>query len=182
MLNSLKKVIFNARMYRGVVFAVVVLLFFAGGSISAHAKNWGMLAEKWYYLGSDFKSDEWETKEQIEEGIRAINEVRAEFGLTPLQKDQVLMDAAEIRAKEIVGRFEHFRPDGSRPFTATNGVYQNVGENLGRWQPNTMEIMQDWMNSPEHRKNILYADYDKIGIATYREDGKTYWVHLFMAE
>ncbi len=176
------KLISNARVAKLCFLVFFLCVFFTRFSFLSHAFNWGVLANRWYYLGEDYRSDEWESEHQIEESVRAINELRVHYGKNPLSIDPVLMNAAEIRAKEIVTKFEHFRPDGTRPFTATDGVYQYVGENLGRGQTSTVQIMEDWLNSPEHRKNIFLDEYTRIGVATYKQDGKTHWVHLFLAE
>lgn len=182
MSNSLRKLIFNSKVKQAMLFTFFVVVFFVGFSQKADAYEWGVLADKWYYLGTDYRSEEWENEQQINEAIRSINELRIQYGKKPLEKDPILMDAAEVRAREIVGKFDHFRPDGTRPYTATGGVYQNVGENLGKGQVNTEQVMEEWLNSPEHKKNIFIDEYVKIGVATYKKDGITYWVHLFLAE
>ena len=42
------------------------------------------------------------------------------------------------------------------------------------------EIMKGWMESPEHRKNILGAGYEQVGIGIGRTDkGKLYFTQLF---
>ncbi len=51
------------------------------------------------------------------------------------------------------------------------------GENLARGQRTPEEAMEDWMNSPGHRRNILSNRFDEIGIGI----SGNYWVQDFGA-
>lgn len=57
------------------------------------------------------------------------------------------------------------------------GVGFAVGENIAKGQSTPEEVMQDWMNSPGHRKNILSDDFAEIGIGLYGNR----WVQNFGA-
>ena len=56
-----------------------------------------------------------------------------------------------------------------------------VGENIAQGQGSATEAVQDWMNSPGHRANILSSSYSRIGVAAYRgPDGQAYWCQQFL--
>ena len=45
--------------------------------------------------------------------------------------------------------------------------YRTAGENIAKGQRTPEEVMNAWMNSDGHRKNILNASYTTIGVAYY---------------
>ena len=99
--------------------------------------------------------------------------------------DDTLSLAAMARAKELVTKFSHYRPDGSYCTSilseyGLNGV-QSV--EIIAWGYRTEEeVMKVWMNSTRHRNVILDANklgLKKVGIAKYTENGTNYWVQIF---
>lgn len=42
--------------------------------------------------------------------------------------------------------------------------------------------MEDWLDSPLHRQNVLDGEYKEIGIGCFRADGVYYWTELFGTE
>ena len=118
------------------------------------------------------------------EVLDIVNNERAENGLGPLTMDKGLMDAAQIRANEIVSLFSHTRPDGTSCFTVLSPDYKygSSGENIAAGQQSATAVMNAWMNSPGHRANILNGDFQSIGIACVYVSGSVYryhWVQLF---
>ncbi len=115
--------------------------------------------------------------EYIDEVIRLVNEEREAEGLAPLEKSESLCESAQIRSKEIVKRFSHTRPDGTKCFTVITESYMTAGENIAMGQLTPDEVMDCWMNSSGHRQNILGADYGKIGVGY--DSSSNSWVQLF---
>ena len=117
--------------------------------------------------------------------LELVNQERAKQGLPALGANSKLNEAANIRAKEIVEKFSHDRPDGSSCFTVFDqvgtGRYFAVGENIAAGQPTPQWVMDTWMNSSGHRANILGSDYKNIGIGLCRTNSGYgyYWVQLF---
>lgn len=104
-----------------------------------------------------------------------LNDERAKRGVAPLSRNPLLERAALLHSEDMVRRgfFEHDTPDGRTPqdrILATGyvtGRGRATGENLAwgegfRASPN--EIVQGWMNSPGHKKNILRPQFNEIGI------------------
>jgi len=55
--------------------------------------------------------------------------------------------------------------------------WQFVGENIANGQRSVSQVMLEWMNSPEHKKNILDPDFTEVGFGYYND----HWVQLFAA-
>ena len=118
-----------------------------------------------------------------DEVIRLVNAQRAKYGLSPLQKDTGAVSVAHLRAKEIVQSFSHTRPNGTSCFTAAKelGVsYSTAGENIAYGYGNPEQVVNGWMNSEGHRKNILSASYSKIGVGCYKSGNVLYWSQFFI--
>lgn len=106
-----------------------------------------------------------------------VNQERAEIGLTELVWNEELAAAADVRAEEIQQTFSHVRPDGSDWWTVNSEVI--YGENLARGYQSADSVMEAWMESSEHKDNILYASFQTIGIAVCERDGQWYWAQEF---
>ncbi len=108
--------------------------------------------------------------------VAQVNAERAKAGLSALRVDAELTRAAQVRAREIVQKFSHTRPDGTAWNTVSASAY---GENLAMGQKTVDKAMAAWMSSTGHRANILRASYGSIGVCCYVSGGVTYWVQLF---
>ncbi len=120
---------------------------------------------------------------QAEQVVRLVNEERAKAGLSAVQMQTDLTQAANIRAKEIKQQFSHTRPDGrsySSVLTDQGISYRMSGENIAYGQKDANVVMEGWMNSSGHRANILNGNFTKIGVGLYEdESGVKHWVQLF---
>lgn len=102
-------------------------------------------------------------------------------GETPLTLNSQLAAAAQAKANDMATRdyWSHVTPDGQQPWSfidATGYNYQAAGENLAYGFGTSSEVIEAWMNSPEHRANILNANYRDVGfgiinIANYQNEG-----------
>ena len=115
--------------------------------------------------------------------LQLVNIERTKKNLQPLTLAKDLSDCAMIRAKETVKYFSHNRPNGKNFNTVTEkGTYKKLGENINGGAKSAEQVVYEWMNSPSHRKNILYPDYSEMGVAcVYAADSKYkyYWVQWF---
>jgi hypothetical protein len=62
----------------------------------------------------------------------------------------------------------HDAPDGTKPWKWFGDVgynYNQAGENLAKNFTNTNSLMTAWLNSPEHRTNVLNTSYQDVGFA-----------------
>ncbi|HWB39590.1 MAG TPA: CAP domain-containing protein [Candidatus Saccharimonadales bacterium] len=82
--------------------------------------------------------------------------------------DGQLTAAAQAKANDMVANnyWAHNSPSGQTPWsfiTATGYQYQSAGENLAYGFASAGDAVAGWMNSTEHRANILDADYQNVG-------------------
>jgi uncharacterized protein YkwD len=101
--------------------------------------------------------------------IEQTNAQRAKYGLPALVVDQSLEKTARHHTAWMTN---------SHTLQHSNA---NVGENIAMGQHTTKEAVNDWMNSPGHRANILNSSYKKTGVAAYTaEDGTVFWCQQFL--
>lgn len=127
------------------------------------------------------EEEKWEIEHYAEETLKLVNEARAEEGLPALTLDPDLVEAAEIRAKELTEYYSHTRPDGSDSNTIIDeySSYFFGTENIAKGTSTTPSITS-WMGSSGHRAQILNEKYQYYGAATIRSDsGSTYSVQIF---
>ena len=112
------------------------------------------------------------------EAFGMINDIRDEAGLETLDWNQNLESVSDVRAAECDEDFSHTRPNGS-PWNTVNSQIQG-GENLAFGQDDPQEVVDDWMDSPTHRDNILYGDFSSGSISIYQnDDGVKFWANEF---
>lgn len=132
---------------------------------------------------TDYEPEPVQSSESDIDGVfRIMNEERAKAGVPKLTLDTGLCTTAAVRAKELVSKFAHYRPDGRDCFTALDeyGIrYMAAGENIAAGQTDAEDVMNSWMNSPGHRGNILSSSFGRVGIGCYKSGGMKYWVQMF---
>ena len=120
--------------------------------------------------------------------VDLTNDERADLAAAPLQRNTLLDQAAQQKAKHMAANeyFAHFAPDGTTPwsfFKSSGYVYAHAGENLAIHFTDSTEVVEAWMQSPAHRKNIVDTKYTEIGVGTAKGkfDGydTVYVVQLF---
>ena len=115
------------------------------------------------------------------EALRAFNLVnsqRAANGLPALVWDSNLESTSSVRSQECSVSFSHTRPNGKAWYTVNSNI--QGGENLAYGFDDAESATEAWMNSPTHKDNILYPDFEKIAISVYvTDDGTAYWAQEF---
>jgi len=115
-----------------------------------------------------------------------VNQERAKAGVGALTWGSTCAAAANTRASEIMKVYAHQRPDGSDwstacPIPASGG---RSGENLnaGGLAVSPETTVLGWMNSPEHKKNILDPNFKYLSVGFVFDPNspyKTYWSQIF---
>jgi hypothetical protein len=85
-----------------------------------------------------------------------------------LQLNNKLSAAAQAKANDMVRRnyWAHNTPDGYAPWTFISQAgyrFTSTGENLAYGFNDSSALVNGWMNSVEHRANVLNADYQDVG-------------------
>lgn len=99
--------------------------------------------------------------------------------LPALRASPELSKAAALKAQDMYAKqyWAHNSPDGTQPwhwFQAVGYNYNAAGENLAKNFSNSKATVTAWMESPEHRANILNEQYSEVGFAVIHDflDGK----------
>ena len=109
--------------------------------------------------------------------IDLINQARLENGFNELTYDSELYNIASIRAEEITQTFSHDRPNGE-PFYNISSIID--GENLSRFGAgDAQSSFNGFMNSNDHRSNILYPAFNRIACVRLIYNYQVYWVQAF---
>ena len=121
------------------------------------------------------------------EVLSLVNAEREKNGLAALEWGTTCEAAAELRARELMTSYSHTRPDGSAwstacPLPDVEGEY--AGENLmaGNAAVSPETVVTAWLNSPDHRANILSDKFTKLSVVfIFDPDAqyKTYWSQFF---
>lgn len=121
--------------------------------------------------------------------LAAANRERERAGRTPLATDPRLAAAAQRHAEDMLGRsyFDHRSPDGGtiedRVAAAGYPPARMLGENLAKGLFTPEEVVERWMKSSGHRRNLLRAEYAETGIgvalAEEGDDLTVVWVQVF---
>lgn len=120
------------------------------------------------------------------EVIRLVNVERAKVGLKPLSENVKLSKVARIKSQDMINKkyFSHYSPTYGSPFDMMKkfGIrFRAAGENIAMGQKTPKEVMNAWMNSAGHRRNILNPNFTQIGVGVAKDSkGRLYWTQMFI--
>ncbi len=102
--------------------------------------------------------------------LNLTNRQRQDNNEPPLVMNSELTQAAQMKAKDMFAKnyWAHNSPTGEMPwdFIKQSGYdYEYAGENLARGFTSAQDVVTAWMNSPEHRQNMLSPNYHDVGFA-----------------
>jgi uncharacterized protein YkwD len=103
------------------------------------------------------------------EVVRLTNEVRAQHNCPALNVSSELTLAARAHSQDMADHdfFSHTGSNGSQPWErmkAAGYTWMKAGENIQAGSNVAQEVVNIWMNSADHRANILNCEYKDIGI------------------
>ena len=125
-------------------------------------------------------------REMASEIFNQLNAYRKEQGLATLSNgNDKLQAAADIRAYEIVNKFDHYRPNGERALISFKDTTGCCAENIARYQKSATEAMNGWKNSASHNKNMISKYPKSVSISVFAEKytnkrGKTYYRYHYV--
>lgn len=117
--------------------------------------------------------------------IDLTNAERRKAGLKDLVGDTKLSSVARTKSNDMQknGYFSHTSPTYGSPFDMMRdfGVtYSTAGENIAQGQRTPEEVVQAWMNSEGHRKNILNGAFTHIGVG--HDTTGNHWTQMFIGK
>ena len=120
--------------------------------------------------------------------LAEVNAYRVKNGARPLALDARLSRAAAMQAEDQAGRSRigHYGSDGSKPKdrAARAGYHPKIAaENVASGQKSFSDVMQSWVGSSGHRRNLLLPNVNAAGVAMAQNDnGRAYWTLVLGAE
>ncbi|MDT4987245.1 MAG: hypothetical protein QOI74_1339 [Micromonosporaceae bacterium] len=113
-----------------------------------------------------------------------INQQRASHNCGPLTTDTKLRTVARAHSADMVARnyFSHTSPDGVTFAVRirSTGYTLAYAENIAWGYRSAADVVDGWMNSPGHRRNILNCAYNRAGLGVaYGSDGSPYYTQDF---
>jgi len=133
-------------------------------------------------------------EELRQHSLERVNASRKEAGLEALELQEALVEAAQNHADDMLerGYYSHTSPEGEtvkdRYLEAGGEKGKLLAENIARCEgcpvpsgEDAVESLhQGWMNSPEHRRNILMEGLSHYGFGIAEDEGGTrYAVETF---
>ena len=124
------------------------------------------------------------------EVIALVNQERVLRGMNPVTLNKRLSSEAADYACMMIEDdfFGHDHPETGDSFVDRHGASEfrcfPAGENLATGHTSAEMVVEDWMNSDDHRKIILNDVYQEMGLGLRRDsvDGTLFWVQLFIGE
>ncbi len=123
--------------------------------------------------------------------FKITNQYRAKYQLPPLLPDEGLSVLARRHARNM-SRYnffshkdrENLQVDGRQRKYYPQMMVYSIGENLAYHQNyerkySPAQVVEGWMNSPEHRDNILSPDYSHLGVGVLLLEDELYLVQNF---
>ena len=120
--------------------------------------------------------------------LARVNEVRREAGVPPVELEPRLSAAAQAHADDMLARsyYAHRSLDGTVPHDrvrARGYVSDLVAENIAAGHFNVETVMEAWLHSVDHRRNIVDRRFTQLGVGiavgTYEHRYKVMWVQDF---
>jgi uncharacterized protein YkwD len=116
--------------------------------------------------------------------VAKVNAERKARGIHELKVNDTLVRLARLKAKDMAenGYFSHISPTYGSPtemMQAAGLSFKWWGENIAR--ASSVTIAHDaFMESKDHRDNILSAGYTEIGVGVYAKGNRVYESQMFM--
>lgn len=112
-----------------------------------------------------------------------VNVERRKKGLSPLRTDERLRQSARWHSADMARRgfFAHQAARGPSPFERmiVAGVEEPAGENIAMGHETAAQVVNAWMRSVPHRRNILAAEFRTIGVGMHLGAGGPWWTQNF---
>ena len=106
------------------------------------------------------------------------NQQRIENGVTSVSWDEELYEVACMRAKELLANYSHIRLETGTTVMEEFGIWENLNRLWGDVSPEA--TVNSWMNSENHRNNLLRSTHTKTAVACIQAGRYCYYVQLFI--
>jgi len=116
---------------------------------------------------------------QEQELVRLINDIRAQYSLSPLILNDSLTVAARRHSQDMAQNnfLSHTGSDGSSPWDRMRDAGYRLrqgGENVAAGYSTPAAVLNGWMSSPGHRANMLSPNFCDLGVGYAYENQSIY--------
>ncbi|MEU9856565.1 CAP domain-containing protein [Streptomyces sp. NPDC047974] len=120
----------------------------------------------------------------VQDVIALANAERERAGCDPLRSEARLAKAAQGHADDMAARdyYAHDSPegrDGGDRMTRAGYSWSAWGENIHKGPKTPQRAMDDWMESPAHRANIVNCSFRDVGVGVALTADGPWWVQDF---
>eukprot|EP00834_Sanchytrium_tribonematis_P004933 NODE_269_length_11261_cov_0.600359.p10 type:complete len:176 gc:universal NODE_269_length_11261_cov_0.600359:2419-1892(-) len=117
-------------------------------------------------------------------GLFLVNQVRMQLGAKPLKQSQILTQVAQHYAETMAKHHKMGHSVDSTHFDQRirNGGYHgsNLAENVAEGYHSITDVVQGWIKSAGHFKNLVNPAYTEVGFGmAISKDGSMYWCQDF---
>jgi len=122
--------------------------------------------------------------------LHQVNAARAAHGLQPVQWNTKLAEAAAMHATDlqVCGKLAHEGCDGNllpQRVQRTGYAFRRITENLALCACDAAAVVQAWLQSDGHRRNLLDPNVTEMGADTRADKvdmRRQQWVQVFGRE
>ncbi|NUP81338.1 MAG: CAP domain-containing protein [Nonomuraea sp.] len=115
--------------------------------------------------------------------VALTNIARAEHGCGPLRVDSRLGRSARQHSLEMArtGQLAHNSPNGASPWDRMDraGYHWGAAENIGNGYSTPEQAVRGWLDSRDHRRNILDCTLKAIGVGVASGTNGPWWTQDF---
>ena len=120
-----------------------------------------------------------------EEIITLCNILRQEHGLAPLVHNWEAARVARYKTEDMKSNnyFSHDSPVYGSFFDMLENFripYKSAGENIAKGLSTPQKVVDAWMASPSHRKNILSKSFSQAGVGYSTNGTVHYWALILL--
>jgi len=120
---------------------------------------------------------------KVNEFVSLVNRHRQKIGCPSLVWDPAIAAVAQAHSTDMMTNrfYSHENRRGQSPFdrlAAAEIAFARAAENISRGQTTAQQVLNTWLDSSGHRRNIEECRYTRHGVGL----AATYWTHVFVGE
>lgn len=164
---------------RGIISLILLVILAVGISIGWHLPKHTVQVQPTPVIAAPTPTVD------LNELYNLTNKDRVDNGIAPLKHNPLLDASASAKCQDMVvnNYFAHVSPSGVKLQDIVNKYitgWSKLGENLSDGNTTAQEVDNAFMNSAEHRDNILNPSYTDVGFATCEGTGSS--IDIFVVE